>query len=68
MRIVVNIEVEIRDIKVDDRYYGFHYTIKSDDEVIAKGYYDSDHVQDRETMVEILKSGEAIKLALEQID
>jgi hypothetical protein len=67
MRMIYNVEVEIRDMKVEGRYYSFYYVITSNGEVEEEGTYESDHVWSEKEMMEILRDGEALRLALEQM-
>ena len=64
---IYNVEVEITDMKVDGRYYSFHYVITSNSDVQKEGDYESDHVRSEKDMMEILRDGEALRLALEQM-
>jgi len=62
------ISVEIKNIEVEDGYYGFDYIIVKDGKN-KKGHYESDYDNWTENeWLKELESGYAVKQALEQLD
>lgn len=63
------IEVEITNIKVDDRYYSFDYVVSVNGKVRPKEEYSSDHVwwDDIKGFKSLLKSSSAAQTVLEII-
>lgn len=64
------IEVEIKKLRVDQRYYRFDYIITIDGKEKECGHYNSDHCwqNDLKRFKRLLKNGEAVRLALEQLN
>jgi len=62
------IEVEITNLEADEHYYSFEYSVTINGKYKGGGEYDSDHdwQNDIKGLKEMLKDGEAAKLALEQ--
>lgn len=62
-------DVDITDLWVDRRYFGFNYVIYRNGELIDEGNYENDHVWESnvERFKEILEEGEAATLALGRI-
>ena len=63
------IEVEIKDIEVDERYFSFEYIVRRNGRVIANDPYDSDHDwEDLDAFKKMLEEGHALTLAIEATD
>ena len=65
-----NIIVEVSDLHVDDRYYGFDYTITLDGEIKKEGTYEGDYengMTAKEWKKALIEDGIAIEYALEQL-
>lgn len=63
------IEVEIKNLKVEQWYYFFDYIITIDGKEKTRGTYEGDHAwqDDLKNLKKMLKNGEAAKRALEQL-
>lgn len=70
MPIITEVKVRISMLKVDDRYCSFNYKIWVNGKLNCEGNYSSDHVwrDDVKGFKELLESGYATRLALEQIN
>ena len=65
-----NLEVEIKNIEVEDRYYSFNYKITLDGKVRKQEYYEDDFdngMTDKEWKEE-LESGYALECALQDFE
>ncbi len=62
------IEVEITNIKVDEKYYSFDYAVTMDGSFKKKDTYSSDHgwMLSYKSFEKILYEGEAVSTALQQ--
>lgn len=62
------IEVEVTNISVDDYYFSFNYKVIENGKLKKQGEYQSDHAwaDDVKSFKALLKSSEAVKLALEE--
>ena len=63
------IEVEIDNIDVDWRYYGFDFKITVDGVIVKEESYENDHAwgADQKNFIEHLEEGGAMRTALEQL-
>jgi len=68
--IIQGIIVEISKIEADERYFSFNYKILFGKKVKAKGYYESDYENSNtvKEQIRVLENGEAVLLALQQLD
>lgn len=59
--------VNIKDIKVDDKYFSFNYRVSLDGKVIKQGEYSDSHDwrDDIEAFKKILNEGHALQLAID---
>lgn len=63
------IEIEVDNIKVDDRYYSFEYKVWVDGKMKIEDVYDSDHEwsDDKKGFKDHLKNGGAVHTVLDKI-
>lgn len=64
-KIHAEIEIDVFDLKIDERYFSFKYNIKINGR-LKKGFYESDHewADDLSAWNRELRKGEAIRLAI----
>jgi len=64
------IEVEIKNINVEDRYYSFEYTIKVNGDIHTEEIYENDHdwADDKQGFKKLLRGGYAVELAMEDFE